>query len=75
MDTAGPAGRGEAKPAGLDPVGEAQMSEGPPPPQSGSDVFTVLLAVATVFVVVATVYTSVRANELFGSWLPFGPGF
>ena len=51
------------------------MSEGPPPSQSSSDVFTVLLVVATVFVVVATIYTLVRANALFGSWLPFGPGF
>ena len=51
------------------------MSEGPTPSKPESDVFTVLLAVATVFVVVATIYTSVRANELFGSWLPFGPGF
>ncbi len=51
------------------------MSEGPVPSKAESDVFTVLLAVATVLVVVATVYTSVRANELFGIWLPLGPGF
>lgn len=50
------------------------MSEGPnqKPP---SDTFTVLMVVATVFVLVGTIYTSVRADELFGSWLPLGPGF
>jgi len=48
------------------------MSEGgPTASQPESDVYTVLIAVATVFVLVATIYTSVRANELFGSWLPF----
>ena len=47
------------------------MSEGPPVSQPESDIFTVLLAVATIFVVVATIYLSVRASQLYGSWLPF----
>ena len=48
------------------------MSEGgPSPSQAESDIYTVLMAVATVFVLVATVYISVRANDLFGTWLPF----
>jgi len=48
------------------------MSEGgPPPSQPESDTYTVLIAVATVFVLVATIYTSVRASDLYGSWLPF----
>ncbi len=48
------------------------MSEGGPSgARPESDIFTVLIIVATVFVAAATVYTSVRANELFGSWLPF----
>ena len=48
------------------------MSEGgPPPTKAESDVYTVLIAVATVFVLVATVYTSIRSGELFGTWLPF----
>ncbi len=51
------------------------MSEGPASSKPDSDVFTVLLAVATAFVVIGTIFTSVRANELFGSWLPLGPGF
>ncbi|MFQ5489464.1 MAG: hypothetical protein ACE5GE_01975 [Phycisphaerae bacterium] len=50
------------------------MSEGPNH-RPESDTFTLLLAVATVFVLLGTVFTSVRANELFGSWLPLGPGF
>jgi len=47
------------------------MSEGGPPPPAESDIFTVLIAVATVFVLVGTIYTSVRADALFGTWLPF----
>ena len=47
------------------------MSEGPSSTQPESDIFTVLLAIATVFVVVATIYLSVRASQLYGSWLPF----
>ena len=48
------------------------MSEGGPgSPQPESDIYTVLIAVATVFVVSATIFTAVQANELYGSWLPF----
>ncbi|MHC4092557.1 MAG: hypothetical protein ACYSVY_20175 [Planctomycetota bacterium] len=48
------------------------MSEsGTPPSQAESDIYTVLIAVATVFVLMATIYISVRANDLYGSWLPF----
>ena len=47
------------------------MSEGPSSSRPESDIFTVLLAIATVFVVVATIYLSVRADQLYGSWLPF----
>ncbi|HUU85895.1 MAG TPA: hypothetical protein VM243_20545 [Phycisphaerae bacterium] len=47
------------------------MSEGPSSTQPESDIFTVLLAIATVFVVVATIFLSVRAGQLYGSWLPF----
>jgi len=48
------------------------MSEGGPAGTAPeSDIFTVLIIIATVFVAVATIYTCVRANELYGSWLPF----
>ena len=47
------------------------MSEGPSSSQPESDIFTVLLSIATVFVVAATIYLSVRASQLYGSWLPF----
>ena len=47
------------------------MSEGPSSTNPESDVFTVLLAVATVSGAVATVYLAVRASQLYGSWLPF----
>ncbi len=47
------------------------MSEGPgSTPQS--DTYTVLLAIATLFVLIATVFVSVRNQQLFGTWLPFG---
>jgi hypothetical protein len=39
--------------------------------QPDSDVYTILLMVATVFLVVGTLYVSVRGNSLFGNWLPF----
>lgn len=35
-----------------------------------SDVYTMLLMIATLFVLVATVFLCIRSNELFGSWLP-----
>lgn len=48
------------------------MSEGGPASTPESDVYTVLLAIATLFVLIATVILSVRSQQLFGSWLPFG---
>jgi hypothetical protein len=33
----------------------------------------VLIIVATVFVVLGTVFVAVRSNTLFGTWLPLGP--
>ena len=35
-----------------------------------SDIYTVLLILATVLVAGATVFLAIRANELFGSWSP-----
>ncbi len=36
-----------------------------------NNIYTVLLIVASVFVVSATVYLAVRSQQLFGSWNPF----
>ena len=47
------------------------MSEGPASDRPPNDVYTVLLILATVVVVGATVYLAVRHQELFGSWSPF----
>ncbi len=47
------------------------MSEGPSSTQPESDIFTALLGIAVIFVVTATIYLSVRASQLYGSWLPF----
>ncbi len=47
------------------------MSEGPTPQEADSDIYTVLIAVAALFVLVGTIYTSVRADALFGTWMPF----
>ncbi len=47
------------------------MSEGPQS-SPGSDVYTMLLAIACVFVLTATILLLVRGQQLFGSWLPFG---
>lgn len=45
-------------------------------PSSGirhsSDIYTVLLILATLLLVGSTIYLMVRSNALFGSWLPFG---
>ena len=48
------------------------MSEGGPPTAPESDIYTVLLAIAVVFVLAATVVVSVTSQNLFGTWLPFG---
>jgi hypothetical protein len=47
------------------------MSEGPTQ-SPGSDIYTVLLGIATTFVLLATVFVSIRSQQLFGHWLPFG---
>lgn len=48
------------------------MSESPGFRKAPSNVYTVLLMLATALVVGATVYLAVRSQELFGSWSPFG---
>ncbi len=37
-------------------------------------VYTVLLIVATLFMIIGTVVLAWKSSELFGTWLPFGPG-
>ena len=39
--------------------------------QPDSDVYTVLVMVATVFLAVGTIFVTVRAHDIFGNWLPF----
>ncbi len=39
--------------------------------QPESDIFTVLVIIAAVFLLAGTIYVSVRAQALFGAWLPF----
>jgi hypothetical protein len=36
-----------------------------------SDIYTILVIVATVFLVTGTVLISARSQDLFGTWLPF----
>ncbi len=49
------------------------MSEGgPTTSKPESDIFTVLLAIATLLVLLATVFISIRSQQLFGTWMPFG---
>ena len=36
-----------------------------------NDVYTVLVVLATMLVIGATVYLALRSQELFGSWNPF----
>jgi len=36
-----------------------------------SDIYTILVIVATIFLVIGTLFVSVRAQELFGNWIPF----
>ncbi len=48
------------------------MSEGPAGGRPDNDVYTVLLILATVLVVGATIYLGVRGQQLFGDWNPFG---
>ncbi len=44
---------------------------GPSDFRPSSNVYTVLVIVATIFLLAATVFTSVRAQELYGNWMPF----
>ena len=48
------------------------MSEPPAGSGPGNNVYTVLLILATVVVVCATLYLAVRSQQLFGHWSPFG---
>ncbi len=47
------------------------MSEGPNA-QPQSDIYTILLAIASLFVLLGTVFVSIRSQQLFGYWLPIG---
>ena len=48
------------------------MSEPGPTSSPESDIYTVLMAIATAFVLFATVFMLVRSQQLFSHWLPFG---
>ena len=39
--------------------------------QPEDNVYTVLLAVAAIVVVAATIFLAVRGQQIFGSWNPF----
>ena len=39
--------------------------------QPESDIYTVLVIVASVFLLAGTVFVSARAQTLFDNWLPF----
>jgi len=47
------------------------MAESGPPSSPTNDIYSVLLIVATAFVILGTVVIAVRSNVLFDSWLPF----
>lgn len=38
-----------------------------------NSIYTVLLIVATLFMLLGTVFIAWRSVELFGAWLPLGP--
>ena len=40
--------------------------------QPENNIYTMLLIVASAFVIAATVYMAIRSSQLFGSWNPFG---
>ncbi len=49
------------------------MSEGGlGPTRSESDIYTVLLAIAALFLLVAIVFVSIRSQQFFDQWLPLG---
>ena len=37
-----------------------------------SDIYTVLLAIAALFLLVSIVFVSIRSQQFFGQWLPLG---
>ena len=47
------------------------MSDRPAEGKPESNVYTVLLLIATLLVAGATVYLAVESQRLFGSWNPF----
>jgi hypothetical protein len=46
------------------------MSEGPRVSPE-SDIYTVLVIIATILVAASTIFLCVRSEQLFGSWNPF----
>ncbi len=44
---------------------------GPSDLRPSSNVYTVLVIVATIFLLTATIFTSMRAQALYGNWIPF----
>jgi|GEM_PF-1283273 len=49
------------------------MSEGPSSATPESDVYSVLLIIASIIVIAGTVYLCVRSQALFDTWNPFQP--
>ena len=47
------------------------MSDQPASDGPESNIYTVLLILATVLVAAATAFLALRNQQLFGSWLPF----
>lgn len=47
------------------------MSDGPAGVRPDSDIYTVLLIIATILVAAATIFLVVRSQQLFDSWNPF----
>ena len=47
------------------------MSEGPAGVGPESDVYTVLLIIATLVVAAATIFLALKSQQLFGTWNPF----
>ena len=48
----------------------ADVGGQPEKTQPRSDVYTVLLIIATVFVALGTAYLAFRSQDLYGTWLP-----
>jgi hypothetical protein len=40
-------------------------------PRPESDIYSVLIIVASVFLATGTIFVSIRADALFGNWMPF----